>query len=129
MKVLVTGSRDWTDRKAIERELRKLPAGTIIVHGACPTGADAIADEIARKLGFEVRPYPADWDEAERQGNRNSAGPIRNSKMLRDEHPDKDGVPFDLCLGFTLNLDRSRGTRDCVRKARKAGIKTDVHPA
>jgi len=52
MKVLVTGSRDWEDAKAIERELAKLPPGTIIVHGHCPTGADAMADKIAMKLGF-----------------------------------------------------------------------------
>jgi len=129
VKVLVTGARDWANRAAVRRELSKLQRGpeTILVHGACPTGADAIADEIGREFGFTVRPYPADWDEAERRGNRNSAGPVRNSDMIRKEHPDKDGVPFDFGLSFSTNLDRDRGTRDCTTKARKAGIRMDVH--
>lgn len=119
MKVLVTGSRDWADEKAIEREFKKLPAGTIIVHGACPTGADAIADKLAMKFGFPIRRYPADWD-----AEGKSAGPKRNAKMVRDEH--RNGEPISLGLAFTLDLQRSRGTKDCVERARKAGIKVEV---
>ena len=127
MKVLVTGSRDYTNEKAIERELAKLPAGTIIVHGACPTGADAIADKMAMKLGFKIRRYPADWDgERAATGSPKAAGPKRNAKLIRDEHPDKDGVPFDLGLAFTVDMTRSRGTKDCAERARKAGIKVEV---
>jgi hypothetical protein len=123
-KVLVTGSRDWKDEKAIERELKKLPQGTVIIHGACPTGADALADKIAMKLGFKLRRYPADW---ENKGK--SAGPIRNSAMIKAEHSDDEGVPIAKALAFTPDLDRSRGTRDCVRKVRSAGIKVEVFSA
>ena len=91
MKVLVTGSRDWNDAAAIEREFKKLPPGTVIVHGACPTGADALADKLAMKHGFPIRRYPADWE-----GKGKSAGPCRNSQMIRSEHSDKDGVPIAL---------------------------------
>ena len=121
MKVLVTGSRDWVNKDAIEREFKKLPAGTIIVHGACPTGADALADSAAMKFGFKIRRFPARW-ETEGKG----AGPRRNARMIREEHPDADGKPFDLGLAFTLDLSRSRGTKDCVERARKAGIKVEV---
>ena len=121
MKVLVTGSRDWNDAAAIEREFKKLPPGTVIVHGACPTGADALADKLAMKHGFPIRRYPADWE-----GKGKSAGPCRNSQMIRSEHSDKDGVPIALGLAFTKDLERSRGTRDCVTKARSAGIKVEV---
>lgn len=128
MKVLVTGSRDWADAKAIIRELSKLPRGpeTILVHGDCPTGADVIANKVGMKLGFTIRRYPADWEEAEKRGNRKSAGPIRNAKMIREEHPDKAGVPFDFGLAFTLDMSRSRGTKDCTERARKAGIKVEI---
>lgn len=127
MKILVCGSRTWTNEKVIERELKKLPPGTIIVHGHCPSGADAIADKLAMKLGFQIRRYPADWDgEREATGSPNAAGPKRNSRMIREEHPDKDGVAFDMGLAFTADLQRSRGTKDCVTRARKAGIKVDV---
>lgn len=119
MKILVTGSRDWSDEKAIEREFKKLPQGTIIVHGACPTGADAMAEKLAKKYGFPIRRYPAEW---ELEGK--SAGPKRNAKMIREEH--RSGDPIHQALAFTVDLSRSRGTKDCVERARKAGIKVTV---
>jgi hypothetical protein len=118
VKVLVCGSREWADKKAIEREFQQLPQGTTIVHGACPTGADALAEAIAMKFGFSIRRYPADWT----QGKK--AGPLRNAQMVRLEH--RDGEPMDLVLAFTPDLERSRGTRDCVGRARKAGIRVVV---
>lgn len=115
MKILVTGARDWEDRAVVEREIKKLAPWAIVVHGGCPTGADAFADEAARARGLVVKVYKADW---EAEGK--SAGPKRNSKMIREEH--RKGDPVALCLAFTKDLDRSRGTKDCVLKARKAGI-------
>ena len=127
MKVLVTGSREWANAAAIERELKKLPPGTIIVHGHHWEGADALADKVAMKLGFKIRRYPADWEgEKERTGSSAAAGPKRNSAMIKSEHPDEDGVPFNLGLAFAVDLSRARGTKDCVGKARKAGIKVEV---
>jgi YspA, cpYpsA-related SLOG family len=127
MKVLVTGSRDWDNEKAIEREFAKLPKGTIIVHGHHWEGADKIADKLAMKMGFQIRRYPADWDgEKARTGSSAAAGPKRNSEMIRAEHPDKDGVPLDMGLAFATDLSRARGTKDCVTKARKAGVKVEV---
>lgn len=104
---------------AIERELRKLPVGSIIVHGACPTGADMLADKVAMKLGFKIRRYPAEGDTEGR-----AAGPLRNARMVREEH--RGGEPFDFGLAFTKDLDRSRGTKDCTLRARKAGIRVEV---
>ena len=129
VKVLFMGDRAWGNREAIVQVLRKLPNGTIIVHGACATGADKIVDDEARKMpekGFEIRPYPADWDGFAAKGNRKSAGPARNSEMLRKEHPDKDGVPIHQGFAFSGDLPRSRGTFDGVTKARAKGIKIDV---
>jgi hypothetical protein len=79
------------------------------------------------KFGFQIRRYPADWDgELAATGSAKAAGPKRNSKMIREEHPDKDGVPIHMGLAFTLDLSRSRGTKDCTERARKAGIKVEV---
>ena len=125
MKVLVTGSHEWVNEKAIEREFRKLPVGTTIIHGACPTGADALADKAAMKFGFPIRRYPADW-EAERlaTGSPKAAGPKRNSRMIREEH--RSGDPVAFALAFTPDLVRSRGTKDCVERARKVGIRVHI---
>jgi hypothetical protein len=118
MKVLVTGSRDWSSIDVIVRELSKLPTGSIIVHGAC-RGADTIAGVVAEALGFEVRPYPASWNEFAR-----SAGPIRNRYMLCAEH--KRNEPVDLVIAFHADLENSTGTKDMVGIATVANIECRV---
>lgn len=121
--VLVCGARDWTQRETIRSWLSKLPPGSVIVHGAA-RGADTIADEEARALGFEVRPYPADW-----QKHGKAAGPIRNQRMLDAEAP-------DVVLAFTFIIEQgendpgtiTRGTGDMVYRALKAGIRCTIIP-
>ena len=113
MKVLVCGDRNWTNRQLIERELRRFdPKTTIIIHGAA-RGADTIAGEIATSLGFQVMPFPADWDRLGR-----AAGPIRNREMLKQQ-PDR-------VLAFHNNLDKSKGTADMVSIARRALVPVEV---
>ena len=46
-RLLVTGSRTWDDPRTIGQALAVIlarhPGGVLLVHGACPRGADAIA--------------------------------------------------------------------------------------
>lgn len=111
-RILITGSRHWDNHGAIRRALADLPGDATIVHGGCPTGADAYADKIARMFGLAVEVHPADWGTHGR-----AAGPIRNQHMV--------DLGADLCLAFPDTY--SRGTWDCVRRARAAGIPTRVY--
>ena len=116
MLVLICGDRNWTNREAIRRELSKLnPADDTIMHGAA-RGADSIAGSEAKAMGFTVRSYPAQWDTHGR-----SAGPIRNRLML-SQGP-------QLVLAFHPDITTSKGTKDMVMIARKAGIETKVYNA
>jgi hypothetical protein len=110
VKVLCCGSRDWTAWEPIWRELRGLSGITEIVHGDC-RGADKMCGYVAKKLGYPVHPFPADWDQFGR-----AAGMIRNGQMLK-EHPD-----IGLVLAFHDNMATSRGTKNMVEQARAAGI-------
>lgn len=115
MKVLVFGSRKWVEQGIIERELSKLPHGTVVVHGAA-SGADNIGGYVATKLGFEVRPYPADWG---RFGL--GAGPARNQKMLDEEHLPHEPLDLALCFHEDPNLGKgSADMRDRIAKASPA---------
>ena len=112
MRILVTGSRDWTDRDAVFVAILRQIIGMdrrhiTIVHGACPTGADAFAAELADWNGIREERHPADW-----KARGKAAGPIRNQAMV--------DAGADICLAFPL--DSSRGTRDCMRRAEAAGI-------
>ena len=119
MKILVCGDRLWMDRETIRCRLTDLARENIdgyrtwtIIHGAA-RGADSIAGEEGKKLGFKVVEFPANW---ERYGK--SAGPLRNLRMLM-ENP-------DLVIAFHDDLSKSRGTAHTVRESRKRGIRVEV---
>ena len=103
------------DRDAVERALSTLPKGSVVVHGGCPTGADAIADKAARNLGLTVRAYKADWTMHGRK-----AGPYRNRFMVYSENVETE--PVDACLAFSSESTPTRGTSDCIRVVRAEGI-------
>ena len=117
-RILVTGSRKWADADAVRTNLavfgtpRFEGREVVVVHGDAH-GADTIAAEVGRSLGFTVEPHPADWTT---HGKR--AGPIRNQAMV--------DLGADICLAFPTTS--SVGTWDCVRRANRAGIRVIVVP-
>ncbi len=82
-----------------------LPLPIKIIHGACPTGADRVADAWAKRNMMPVKSFPADWDQFGK-----GAGPRRNQQMV-DTKP-------NYCLAFPGGA----GTRDCVQRCEDAGI-------
>lgn len=111
MRVLVTGDRNWKNMNIIERELRKLPADTLIIHGAAK-GADTLGKFVAERIGLKVindgKGFPADW---KRYGR--GAGPIRNQQMIDEGRP-------DLILAFHDDIKDSKGTKNMINKGIKA---------
>jgi hypothetical protein len=114
-RVIVTGCRSWTDREAVERAFVEHVGSRVvaIIHGACATGADAIADEYAEMIGAEVERHRADWNKYGK-----SAGRIRNVEMSI--------AGADLCLAFWDG--NSRDTRDMIEQATRAGIPVRIIP-
>jgi len=112
-RILVTGSRDWDNFDVVQAALatacyQNVPA--VIVNGACPTGADAIASWWIRShkvIGLTEERHPADWTTHGR-----AAGPIRNKHMV--------DLGADIALAFIRN--GSRGATGCADLAEAAGI-------
>lgn len=135
MRILVTGSRDWADQHAVwgriidavqvwihlHPDLDRETDWVTIVHGDCPTGADAHAQALCDVTHWNVERYPADW---ERLGRK--AGPARNGEMV--------GRGADLCLAFigpctsprcsAPRPHASHGATGCASAAEQAGITT-----
>jgi Ni,Fe-hydrogenase III small subunit len=104
-RLLVTGSRDWADEDMVRRALAEhSQPEVVLVFGACPTGADAMAEAC---WPGPVERHPADW---RRYGR--SAGPRRNAEMV--------AAGADLCLAFIRN--GSRGATHTAGLAERAGI-------
>jgi hypothetical protein len=116
-RLLVTGSRTWHDVQTVERALAVIldrhPEGVLLVHGACPRGADAIAAAYAAQTpGYRTEAHPADWT---RYGR--GAGYRHNAEMI--------ALGADGCAAFIRGA--SPGSTHAVRLARAAGIPVWLH--
>lgn len=121
MRVMVTGSRDWTDADTIRRCLGFVHGSIVsrpkrpditLVHGGA-AGADAIAARVAvEELGWQAEVFPADWDT-----HGKAAGPIRNREMLATQP----------AFVFAFPLPQSKGARDVIAEAKRRGIPVYVH--
>lgn len=118
-RILVTGSRDWSDEQIIRSALSLAwhdlgkPADAVLVQGECHLGgADKIAADTWSGWGYPIEGHPA-----ERDANGRILGPERNARMV--------ALGADLCLAFPL--PSSRGTRNCMRLAREAGIPVRIY--
>jgi hypothetical protein len=139
LRILITGSRDWRDKRAIADALRwaittRQPRPTkhqvTIVHGAA-RGADTLAGEIAASWGVHVEPHAVtsvDWNgpcvpqcppghRLQRRDGSTFCPAVakrRNQRMV--------DLGADICLAFPLSAGWS-GTRDCMTRADAAGIR------
>ena len=109
--IAITGGRDYTDRAAVESALERYCTGPLfgeLYVGDCPTGVDAFAYAWGlRTLGARyTRLFRADWDT-----HGKSAGPRRNQAMI------------DAGVALLLAFPGGRGTADCVRRARRVGVR------
>lgn len=107
-RILVTGSRHYTDKHIVEQELLAYNEPLQIIHGGA-TGADSLAGAVAKEQGWpEPIVYPADWSLGKK------AGPLRNQRMYDETNPDE-------VLAFPLS--DSKGTWGMIEIARKGGTK------
>lgn len=128
-RILVTGSRDWTDRDALWAALWdawsdvcEQDEWTVLVHGDCPTGADQMAAQMWRLYsGTEPETHPADF---KTRGRR--AGPERNAAMV--------ALGATICVAaigpctsprcHRSDIHASHGATGCADLAEAAGIPT-----
>lgn len=111
--VLVTGSRDFTDRWTVFHALDYIHNRwqiLKIVNGGA-RGADEISTLWALSHNLDLRIFPADWDK-----HGKAAGAVRNRQMLQAEKP-------DLVVAFPVStINISRGTADMIKFANQRRV-------
>ncbi len=120
LRVLICGSRNWTNKRRIGRYLDTLvddegyePANITIIHGACK-GADYHAGMEAKGRGMHVIEFPAKWSDFGL-----SAGPKRNQQMLDEGKPHR-------VVAFHEDIKSSKGTKDMVTRSEFAGLTVTI---
>lgn len=101
--VLVTGSRTWDDEAAMIAVFRRiwLDWGTetitrpLLISGANPRGADAMAERLWYDHGFEILSMPANW-----AADGRAAGPKRNQRMVNAAQVMRDAGALVACAAF-----------------------------
>jgi hypothetical protein len=119
VRVLVTGSRDWENAQLIYETMLgihiKAESQPVLVSGHCPTGADAIAEQIAVYLSWPVERHPAKWEQPDGSIDKR-AGFVRNKEMV--------DAGADICIAFIRN--KSKGATMTADLAAAAGIELKV---
>lgn len=139
-KVLVTGSRDWTDQRAVARVLEAVwtllapvDGGFTLVHGAA-RGLDTLAaQEASRYSTLSIEAHPADWSQHSDQcpawdaanATCKLAGFRRNDQMIATKPA--VALAFPLHPLEAQGKGTSRGTWHCAKAARDAGVPVLVH--
>lgn len=115
-KVLVCGSRDYSDRAQVYHVLDALYAKVgdklMIISGGA-RGADELAREWAVDRKVDHLTLYAKWDRFGR-----AAGPLRNRRMAK-RNP-------RLVYAFHTDISKSKGTKDMVKVAGERNIKWKV---
>lgn len=141
--ILVTGSRKWHDKDVMRSGLLDLldefgvqeDDAVTLIHGGA-AGADLMAAEVGRELGFAVERHRANWSapcgqECFHRPRQRSDGSIYCplSGHRRNQHMVDLGA--DVAIAFPTsprpyNEWGGGGTWDCVRRIEKAGIPLHV---
>lgn len=124
----MTGSRTWSDTTIIRDALATVwHPRNVLVHGACPTGADALADACWTHWGGQVERHPSETvyqpcrDDC-RHGDRRRDRRGRSYCPAPPQRRNQDMVLLgaDVCLAFIQS--KSAGATACARLAQRSGI-------
>jgi hypothetical protein len=105
MKIGIVGSRrrnSIEDYKLVEKKfLEVFKLGDWIVSGGCPSGADAMAEKIAKDNGIPILIFYPNWSKFKK-----AAGIIRNTDIAKNS---------DILIACVA-ADRTGGTEDTIKK-------------
>ena len=113
MKVIIAGSRNFTDYQKLKKECDQFlqdQKNIKIVSGCHYKGADKLGIQYAIEKGFNLIKFPAEWNKFGK-----AAGPKRNKEMA---------IAADALIAFWDG--KSRGTQNMTQLAKQKGLRVKV---
>jgi hypothetical protein len=113
MRIIIAGSRYFDDYVFLEEQVNDILITEFIlptefISGGAP-GVDTLGEQYAKKHGWSVKRFPADWNKYGR-----AAGPIRNRQMAEYG---------DILIAFDAG---GNGTKSMIQEMRKVRKKVFV---
>ena len=115
VRIGIAGSRRRTDREAVEAYIAELTPGTVVVTGGA-RGPDRWAEEAARSGGLAVAVHKPDLEAVRARWEATDRYYARNQAIVDDS---------DRIIAFVAP-DRTGGTEDTIRRAKRAGKPVEV---
>jgi len=114
-RVIIAGTRSFNDYELLRDSCNNLLSEkqrthTVVVISGTARGADQMGERYAKERGFQLRRFPADWEQYGK-----SAGHIRNAKMADNA---------DALIAFWDG--ESKGTKNMIDNARRKGLAVRV---
>ena len=114
-RVIIAGTRYFNDYELLRTSCNNLLSvkqrtHTVVIISGTARGADQMGERYARERGYEIRQFPADWEQYGK-----SAGHIRNAKMADNA---------DALIAFWDG--ESKGTKNMIDNARRKGLEVRV---
>lgn len=114
-RVIIAGSRTFSNYQLLRDSCNSLLSEkqrthTVVIISGTAQGADRLGEHYARERGFQLRRFPADWEQYGK-----SAGHIRNAKMADNA---------DALIAFWDG--ESKGTKNMIDNARRKGLAVRV---
>ncbi len=108
MKVIIAGSRNFTDQKIVDRVITDsgFEISQVVSGGA--RGVDTCGEYWAEDNGVDIEVFSADWQKYGR-----AAGPIRNKQMAN----------YAEALIAIYDSSKSKGTANMIKQAKEQGLR------
>lgn len=113
-RVIICGGRDFDDKQLCFSTLDRLVDKDCEIISGHAKGADLFGEEYALTQGIAVTTFKPDW---KRYGR--GAGPVRNRQMLEYAAEQQAFI-----IAFWDG--KSKGTKNMIEQAKKAGIKVEI---
>lgn len=118
IRVIVCGGRDFNDKilcfETLEKMLSEYTSESVEIVSGHARGADTFGEEYAKMHGIRLSIFKADW-----KLYGKSAGPVRNSQMLKYASEETPVV-----IAFWNGA--SKGTKNMIEQSRAAGATVHV---